>query len=669
MKYLKLVLCLYAGIVFLPSAQAAQEDSVTLGRIVVTASRMAQHDYKVASDVTIIGKEDIEASTANTVSDILEEQLGINLFNNGSIKSTTIDIRGFGDTASRNVLVLVDDKKINSIDISGPDLFKVPLESIERIEVLRGAGSVLYGDNAVGGVINIITKEGEGDFSGSVGACYGSYDARAGDVEASGEYRNISYYFYSQYYDNDGYRENSEILAKDFNSRLGYELTDKLKVGLITSWHEDDYGLPGGLNDAELEELGRRGSADYNDFASTKDRHVQLFLDVTPWPEDIDWGHFVFDFSYRNRDTYAEFTAFDFNTKRSIDTVGLTGKYVYNHEIFNQDLNFVSGIDFYNTNNDIIGSGSNSDDLTIAKDEFGAYTFAEYEFIDSFFVNAGTRYQKAYYIFDQRSGVPSYQKQNPDESVNMVGGKWEYAQKSNFFFNVQQTFRFLATDEWYDTWNGLNTDLKQQTGVQYEAGVKHTFNDYYNISVTPYWIKLENEIFYDPQGGAFGFGSNSNYDKTRRTGVEVGQKVDLLKIFNVANCDQLEFFANYSYQDPRFIGGDNDDKKIPMAPQHLITTGLTAKIFEKFRISFTGNYVGSRFAINDTANETSLIKPHFILDSKLTVDWDPWEVFVSVNNINDKKYHSYVSKSTSSTAKDYFPAPERNFLVGAKLKF
>ena len=82
-----------------------------------------------------------------------------------------------------------------------------------------------------------------------------------------------------------------------------------------------------------------------------------------------------------------------------------------------------------------------------------------------------------------------------------------------------------------------------------------------------------------------------------------------------------------------------------------------------------GRYEGSRFAINDTNNATSAIKPYYALDGKIAYDRDPFEVFFAVNNILDKQYYSYVSKSTFSNTKSYFPAPERNVTVGMSVKF
>src|SRR3989338_223294 len=208
----------------------AHAETIDIDKIVVISSRLAQNDYKLSSDVTVIDQDMIEASNASTVAQILSQQLGVNIYDNGTVKTATIDIRGFGDTASRNVLVLVNDRKVNPVDISGPDLLQIPLDSVQRIEIVRGFGTVLYGDNAVGGVVNIITKEGQGKLSGKISGTYGSYESRSTSAEVSGSTKHVSYYAYSDYDDKHGYRQNSDVLSKNFQTRLSSKVSDWFKV-------------------------------------------------------------------------------------------------------------------------------------------------------------------------------------------------------------------------------------------------------------------------------------------------------------------------------------------------------------------------------------------------------------------------------------------------------
>ena len=637
--------------------------------IVVTATRIAQHNYKIAGNVTVITREEIEASNAQNIPDILKEALGVYVYDLSTSKTSVLDMRGMGDSATRNILVLINDRKINNVDISGPDLIQVPIDAVERIEIIRGSSSVLYGDNAVGGVVNIITKKGEGKLSGKVGGIYGSYDTRATDLEISGEKNNISYYLYSKYFDQRGFRQNSDVLSKDVSTRLGYKFSDKLSMNFSFGWHKDRFGLPGGLNLGEIESLGRRASTEESNFATTKDKYFDLSFDMTPWPEDGYIGNFIVDISYRDRDVFDNF--FGTETNRETNTMGINAKYVFDHTVFGQDMNFVLGIDYYDHDNDIKGSGSNLTDLTISKTEYGIYTFAQYEMLENVHVNAGTRFHKADYGFSQRD-VAVDENQRPSESVNMVGMKWDYGKGSNIHWNVQQSFRFLATDEWYNSSNfpafgitpGLNTDLQQQTGIQYEVGLKHNYRDKVTFNVTSYWMYNKNEIFFDPV-----LFINSNYDKTRRVGVEFGAKTDIEKFFEIDFLDKAEFFVNYTYQDPQFLNGPNDGKDIPIVPRHQAGVGLITKFLENYHVSILGRYVGSRFAINDTLNVTPPIQPYYVLDTKITYTNDNFEAFLAINNLLDSKYNTYAVKSDFSNAKDFYPAPEQNFTAGINVKF
>ena len=127
--------------------------------IIVTPTRTAQTENKSSATVYVLSREEIEKSGARTTSDLLRGIPGIqidDLFGNGT--ETNISVRGFSSTANANTLVLVNGRRLNHSDTSSPDLHHIFPKDIERIEVLVGSAGSLYGDQAVGGVINIITR-------------------------------------------------------------------------------------------------------------------------------------------------------------------------------------------------------------------------------------------------------------------------------------------------------------------------------------------------------------------------------------------------------------------------------------------------------------------------------------------------------------------------------
>ncbi len=441
---------------------------------------------------------------------------------------------------------------------------------------------------------------------------------------------------------------------------------------MITSWHEDDYGLPGGIKGGEIEAYGRRGTTHPEDYASSKDRSIQLALSLSP-RENKDAGVLDIDYSYRNRDTYAWFDYGSFGataTKRQIDTHGVMGKYTYNTVFAGRDAQILGGVDLYDSTNDILGSGAglsaSTDDLTISKKEIGLYVSGEYEILENVLFNAGTRYQKAFYTFDRRD-TPFYETQNPHVNASLVGLKYEYSKGSNIYANAQETFRFLATDEWYNTFTGLDTRLIPQRGHQFEVGIKHNVHDVAVVNITPYFIENKNEIFLDPSVSP---GNNRNYDKTQRFGIETGAQFDIKKALSIEQVKALDYFINYTYQIPKFSQGAFKGNDIPMAPRHGISSGLKTGLFQSWYWTVASNYRGEAYAINDTTNHLPHVKSVVTVDTKLSYEQTNWEVFLKVDNLFDRKYFSYVIAQTGGgTNSDYFPAQERTYQVGMTLKF
>ena len=139
----------------------------------------------------MITAEDIARSPAQTVQEIIAQTPGVQLTSlyggvNGA--QTNVDVRGFGAFATANTLILINGRRLNDVDLAGVDLSTIPRDSIERIEITKGnSGAVLYGDNAVGGVINIVTKTGAGGapISMRAEAGAGSFNQRLGSVSAT----------------------------------------------------------------------------------------------------------------------------------------------------------------------------------------------------------------------------------------------------------------------------------------------------------------------------------------------------------------------------------------------------------------------------------------------------------------------------------------------------
>jgi len=141
----------FAGLCF-----GVEEFLGNLGTIVVTEEKPI---WQIPAHVEVITQSEIKNSNPSSISDILRQHTSSIVSDwMGNSSKVNVDLMGLGESSPSNVLVLLDGKRINEIDLSGPDWLSIPLSRIKRIEIIKGGNSALYGDNAGGGVINIITE-------------------------------------------------------------------------------------------------------------------------------------------------------------------------------------------------------------------------------------------------------------------------------------------------------------------------------------------------------------------------------------------------------------------------------------------------------------------------------------------------------------------------------
>lgn len=176
MKKFPLAAVCGAGLVCLVTAPTLFAEEADTIEIVITADRKARTVDETLAPVTIITRQDIEKYQASDVADVLRRVPGINLKNDGGAgKNTSVFLRG---TNSNHVLVLVDGEKIGSVTATGIPFQHIPLDQVERIEIVRGPRSSLYGSEAVGGVIQIFTRKHEQGFHPSISISAGSHNSK-----------------------------------------------------------------------------------------------------------------------------------------------------------------------------------------------------------------------------------------------------------------------------------------------------------------------------------------------------------------------------------------------------------------------------------------------------------------------------------------------------------
>jgi len=656
-------------------AEEVQKDSRTDGvmkEVVVTGTRFEERVERIPANVTVIDQEDIKNSSAKNVPDLLRSQEGIvvrDLLANG--KSAQVDLRGFGEAAPYNNLVLVDGRRVNEIDLSGVDWTQIPLDQIERIEVLRGTGTVLYGDNAVGGVINIITKTPSDRFTASAGAVAGSYSRNKEHVSVSGGQGPLAASFYGSYDATQGYRENNIYRARHGGGKIVYDVASYLSLNLSGSYHTDDYGLPGPLTKDQLS-VNRRASLDPLDKAETEDGYLKLGSDLLLGTS----GNLVTDLSYRNRDSKSDFPdpLFPYVIDSQIETYGFTPRYVHKSDVMGHKNTLITGVDLYWIDQDLkTYSGTFSSTTTptglanISRDSYGLYVNDQFSILDPLILTLGARHEKAEYDLHQRDLSPfplAPLDETVEESENAysAGLTWLYSGKSSLFGRYNRSFRFPLTDELvlFDYGVGkirVNPDLKPQTGDHYEVGARHFFTPNLQANLTLYRAEINDEIFFNKLSF-----TNENYDQTLHQGIEIGCRADFF--------EKLTVYGNYVYEKATFRDGPFGGKDIPAVPRNKFNLGFRLHdVIPKLVFSADYFYVGDSTLISDQANQFEKLESYYTINLRLSYAWRWFNVFAGVNNVTDQKYSEYGVIGGFTPTPYYYPAPERNWIGGIEIRY
>jgi len=656
------------GLFFVNLAHA--NEAADLGTIVVEASRSNDTVGQMNRNVSIITSEDIANARAKSVPDLLGTMPGVYGSINSNIQDQRVDIGGFGVTGVSNVLTLVDGRRLNEPDLSGADLSNIDLNAVDHIEVVQGASTVLYGDNAAGGVINIITKKGQKNTRPSVtlSSQTDSYKTNKEGMALSGGLPKWDYQFNYDRQQSDGYRSHSDYWANDYNTRLSYNPTDIFGVDFSQGYHLDRYRLPGGLSISQIKSLGRTGVTPSNEtfFGQTSDSH----FDVTPhlnFEMGSSSGEFSLLTSARKRlsqvfflraPTDYETESYEYQPKVIISTP-LTGRL---------QNKLTSGYDYiYNREIRRIDSVGNPEDIFHSTEvSHSVYLLDELTLDERWLLNTGVRGAWTGYVFNQTQQTAVKLDRSATTQGYDGGLGYKYNPNSKVYVHYSHSYRLPVIDEFFqspfesggvDFPAKLSPHLTYQVGNQYQLGVKdQSFKDI-NLGFNVTTAQYKNEIYFDPATSL-----NTNYGgRTRHYSEEAEVSFYL---FN----KKIEPFVNVTFQQSYFVKGIYSGHDIPFVPGHLAHAGITYQPFERLSTSLTTNFVGKRFLDSDFTNTEPKLKRYDTVDWNVKYGFKNIEIWITLKNIFDAKYFTYgITSSPGSDA--YYPAPGRNLEAGAKIKF
>jgi iron complex outermembrane receptor protein len=646
----------------------------------------------VGASTTFITSEDIARSPALTIQEIIAQTPGVQLttlFGGVNGAQTNVDIRGFGAFATSNSLVLINGRRLNDIDMAGVDLSTIPRDSIERIEITKGnSGAVLYGDNAVGGVINIVTKTGAGGppVAMRVEAGAGSFNQRMGSISTALNAGPWSASFYGNGIKSDGYRVNNALDQRNGIGSVNYNTSD-FTAFLTLSGDDQKLGLPGGrlvdpsigLNQLETD---RRGTNTPFDYANKQGANATAGFTKTLW----NGAELIVDGGVRDKKQQAGFfgaTPFPSFASSFVDsklqTWSLTPRLNIKNPIFGMPSSILTGIDYYDatfhSNRSQFNGFPPIHVFDLSQQTLAGYWQQTIGLLPTTDFSYGARAQNtrlsARDRFDPTAPGAFDTQANPLDSSETqyalhIGLEHRFNDVFSVFGRAARAFRTPTVDErvasgpafdaFFNPIPG-NFTLKTQTSHDIEGGFRIKAG-MFQMQSSIYNMDLVNEIHFDPVNFF-----NVNLDPTRRYGSETSA--------SFRASDSVLLRGGFAYTRAVFREGPFAGNDIPLVSRYTANAGVSWNIWQKYLIAdATVRYWSSRRMDNDQPNTQSLIPANATVDFKLSGEYDRFFWSLSVNNLLNALYYDYAIASAFTEGRfSAYPLPGRIYMVKAGATF
>ena len=687
-KFLFLVL-LISLVSFSPLHAASNNDTpVTMEEVVVTATRDKQETRKVPANVTVITAEEISKSGATTVVEVLDKLESIQFHtSSGNSSQAYIDMRGIGgDNPYGKTLILLDGRRLNRTDMASINWLEMSVDTIERIEIVRGPGSVLYGDAAIGGVINIITKKGQGEPKFNASALMGSYSLNDERVSVTGATGKWTYAVTGENNFNFGYRERSKYSAQGGGIDLGYSANDLLNVSLGVSFNRTDYQMPGALTMQQMQQNPRQyqnyppslfGTATPDDDGRDKYTNVNLGI-KSFWGS---WGQLEINFLYGNKFSQANMASWASYSDTNSGTYGITPKYILAKEIFGFPNKVIVGLDYYYEpyQKDFYPDRErtiNASTANLERDSLGYYVRDEFSLLNNLILSGGYRSERTEISgsntdFATSSNSFTDTKNNYNAEAYEAGLTFLWGNKSKAFAKYATVYRIPFLDE-VASYNGFggtlfNTNLKQEKGESTEVGTEFYPLNNLKIGLTLFRIDMEDEIQWVATGPSTG--ENQNIANSRHDGAEVSFSYLWEKYFRL--------YGNFTYHKATYENGLYNKKELWLVPNQMANLGL--EIYLPYNLMFRPeiHHVGDSYLSQDYDNIAEKLAGYTLIN--LYLSYKPsfgkihMTAFCGVENLGNVNYASFGSYNVlaygAGAPSTYYPMPGITFKSGLSFEF
>lgn len=632
----------------LQPAIAAVEDEAA---IVVTASRFRSDDRTVAANVTTITAADIAATPAANLPELLATRAGIdaNSLYGSQAANASVALRGFGENASLRTLILVDGRRLDQLEFATPNWASIPLPSIERIEIVRGSGSVLYGDQAVAGVINVITRRGK-ENAADVAVTLGSFDSKAVAASLSRDDTPLRFAVTATHQESDEYRRNNAHRNTAASARVARDLANG-EVYAEVGASDLHYGLPGAVTAAQFAN-DPRASETTDSWFKRENQYLRPGLRWQAGPGlelAVEMG---FERSH-NRSWISNWFSY---RDVAVGTASLSPRLRWSHGLGTLPSTTVLGVDWSDASLDQDQAAAPGGPITkkVALDRTGGgfYFHNTTAVLNDLAITLGARAQR----FRTRatdSTAPGATETTSKKSAAELGVAWKPAEAWKLFAKASTTFRYPVLDEWTTFAGFASPPPRPESGKGTDVGFEWRAGGH-SVQLTRYDLEMTDEIAWN--NATF---QNENLQKTRHRGFELDTR------WKLAADWRLDL--GWSGREATFREGANAGRTIPLVPETRWTAALSWNGGRFGRHMLLAQHVGARYFGGDDGNARDKLPAYTTLDWQSSWLVERWELGLRVANLTDKKY-SPVGFDYGFGA-SFYPANPRAAYLTARYRF
>ncbi len=663
------------GILFAQDQQINQAPETELDK--VEAVGIAQNDLSTPINTTFISAQEISESGSNSVPELLAQKTTVRALTfSGNPNDANLAMRGFSENSQLRVAVIIDGIRYNRSDMANIPWQNIPMGNIKNVELLRGANSARYGNNAVAGIVKISTKDiaktNALEISGMCGS-YGTYSANAfGSVAKDDYFATVNTH---RYY-TDGYRDYSENWSNNYGASVGYFLNENNSIKITGSFSETYTEYPNPVSREAMKHDPRKATS------------ATTIYDSTSYSVSASFER---DASTSKGFTNLSFDSYDrtISASRTNNQYMITFATEYEVEVA-QQWRVYAGFESQFSNIDVqkdistkfisIPLTYRAEDSCIERLNLGMHAGVEHDITDDLTLDICGRIDVARtyanYIEQKHrlAFTPPYYEIYVDTNESYSDDVWQKGlaasvalnykinKLSSVYAKFDQLFRYPSTDEiaLYQGWGGaanminFNPDLKPEIGQNFEIGYKFEGSKL-TVNSSVYALFLHDEIMYFPTTTSTGTTVNDNVPDTMRLGADLYGAYD----FGVVGV-----FSAISIIDARFIAGEYKNNDIPFVPTFNGFAGFFLRPHERATLTMKFNYTSQQYPMSDLENKYQKVPDWWTADLRLNVKFCKYaNAFFAIDNIFNEHY------TLAAVFDSYYPAMGRMFKVGLNLKF